>query len=201
MILRPGHRPRAAHGLGLKSDQKCPGTGGHLGDHRSCAGGSCAGPPGDDLVAVAAVGIGRTLRRPRRRATCHAVPPADAADENARSQTLACSHAVEPFIRAPTPISAVSGRPITGQDGMCGPPGAADPPGVSAVGECAGVPAASRGNRGQRRVPGMARPRRATSRSRCLPSCCRAGSCTAGEPSAGGRGSRDGRARGRPRYA
>ena len=32
--------------------QKCPGAGGHLRDHGSCTGGSRAGPPRDDLVAV-----------------------------------------------------------------------------------------------------------------------------------------------------
>ncbi len=40
-----------------------PGAGGHLGGHRSCTGGSRAGPPGGDLVAVAAVGAAGTLRR------------------------------------------------------------------------------------------------------------------------------------------
>src|SRR5580658_1367347 len=43
--------------------QKRPGAGGHLGDHRSGTGGSGAGPPGDDLVSVAAVGVAGTLRR------------------------------------------------------------------------------------------------------------------------------------------
>ena len=37
----------------FKSDQKCPGAGGHLSDHRSRTGGSRPGPPHDDLVAVA----------------------------------------------------------------------------------------------------------------------------------------------------
>jgi hypothetical protein len=43
--------------------QKCPGAGGHLVDHRSCTGGSRAGLPGDDLVAVAAIGVAGTLWR------------------------------------------------------------------------------------------------------------------------------------------
>jgi hypothetical protein len=38
-------------------------AGGHLSDPRSCTGGSRAGPPGDDLVAVAAVGVAGTLWR------------------------------------------------------------------------------------------------------------------------------------------
>ena len=43
--------------------QKCSGAGGHLSDHRPCTGGSGAGPPGDDLVAVGAVGVAGPLRR------------------------------------------------------------------------------------------------------------------------------------------
>jgi hypothetical protein len=39
----------------VQPHQKRPGAGGHLGDDRSCTGGSRAGPPGGDLVAVAAV--------------------------------------------------------------------------------------------------------------------------------------------------
>jgi hypothetical protein len=47
----------------LKPDEKCPGADGYLSDHRSCTGGSRAGPPRDDLIAVLAVGIAGTLRR------------------------------------------------------------------------------------------------------------------------------------------
>jgi hypothetical protein len=46
--------------------QECPGAGGHLRDHGSCTGGSRAGPPRDDRVAVAAVGVVGTLRRAQR---------------------------------------------------------------------------------------------------------------------------------------
>jgi hypothetical protein len=47
----------------FQPDQKSPGTGDHLGDHRCCTGGSRAGPPRHDLVAVAAVGVVGTIRR------------------------------------------------------------------------------------------------------------------------------------------
>jgi hypothetical protein len=47
----------------VQPHQKCPGAGGHLSDHRSCTGGSRAGPPGGDLVALAAVGVAGTPRR------------------------------------------------------------------------------------------------------------------------------------------
>ena len=41
----------------LEPHEKRPGAGGHLRDHRTYAGGSRAGPPRDDLVAVLAVGV------------------------------------------------------------------------------------------------------------------------------------------------
>ena len=47
----------------LQPHQKRPGAGGHLRDHCPRADRSRAGPPGDDLIAVAAVGIAGTLRR------------------------------------------------------------------------------------------------------------------------------------------
>ena len=47
----------------LEPHQKRPGAGGHLADHRTCAGGSRAGPPGDNLVPVLAVGGAGTFRR------------------------------------------------------------------------------------------------------------------------------------------
>ena len=47
----------------FKPDQKCAGVGGHLSDRRSYPGGSRAGPPREDLVAVVAAGVVRTLRR------------------------------------------------------------------------------------------------------------------------------------------
>lgn len=46
----------------LKPQEKCPSASGHLRVHRTCAGGSRAGPPRDDLVAVVAVGLMGTLR-------------------------------------------------------------------------------------------------------------------------------------------
>ena len=50
----------------LQPHQKRPGPGGHLRDHCPRADRSRAGPPGDDLIAVAAVGIAGTLRRAQR---------------------------------------------------------------------------------------------------------------------------------------
>src|SRR5580704_866496 len=46
--------------------QKCPRPGRYLGDHRTCAGGSRAGPPRDDLVAVLAVGFAGPSAAPQR---------------------------------------------------------------------------------------------------------------------------------------
>jgi hypothetical protein len=58
----------------VQPHQQCPGTGGHLSDNRSCTGTSRAGPPGDDLISVAAVGIAGTLWRTPARTVAEQIP-------------------------------------------------------------------------------------------------------------------------------